>query len=189
MQLNNKYFILRHGEALSNLRKVTSSWPETFENHLTEKGVEMIKEAAEKLKKENIDLIISSDLLRTKETAEIVGNALDITPQFDERLREINFGTMNGGPISELDIKFRNEAERITDKMEKGESYQDVWKRVSDFLNEMELKYKNEDILVISHECPLWILESIIKSMSLEENLKRIKRDERIHKGQVKELN
>ncbi len=195
MKLNNKYYILRHGEALSNVRQVTSSWPETFENRLTEKGRFMIYQSAEKLLEmtakegKSIDFIFASDLERTKETAEIMGKTIGVKPKFDKRLREISFGAMNGGPIEKLDIKFRNEAERITDKMENGESYQEVWKRVSDFLNDMELKHKGKNILVVSHECPLWILESIVKSMSLEENLKRIKREERIHKGQIKELN
>jgi len=171
------------------VRSVISSWPETFENHLTERGVGMIQESAKILKDKQIDFIFSSDLLRTQETSKIVSDAIGVPVQFDERLREVSFGIMNGGPIAQLDIAFRNESERITDKMENGESYQEVWKRISDFLNDTELQYKGKNILVVSHECPLWILESIVKSMSLEENLKRIKREERIHKGQVKELN
>ena len=48
MKLNNKYYILRHGEALSNVREIASSWPETFDNPLTGLGREMVKVAAEK---------------------------------------------------------------------------------------------------------------------------------------------
>src|SRR5258706_3755800 len=109
MKLQNKYYLLRHGEALSNVKNVVSSWPETFENPLTERGVEMIKESAEKLKDKNIDLIFASDLLRTKQTAEIVGKTLKLEPEFDKRLREISFGIMNGGPIEDLDAKIKKE--------------------------------------------------------------------------------
>src|SRR3989344_4024628 len=102
-KLNNQYYMLRHGEAISNAKDIISSWSETFENPLTERGVEMIKEAANILKLKNIDLIFASDVLRTKQTAEIVGQALGLPVQFDERLREIGFGSMNGKPTEELE--------------------------------------------------------------------------------------
>ena len=130
MKLNNKYYILRHGEAMSNIKRVISSWPETFENPLTKIGVETIKESAEKLKDKNIDLIFASDLLRTKQTANIIGKALKIEPEFDKRLREINFGVMNGGPITDLDTRFKKEGERINKTMSEGETYEDVLKRM-----------------------------------------------------------
>ena len=50
MKLNNKYYILRHGEALSNVKQVCSSWPEKFKNPLTKHGQEMVMAAAEMLK-------------------------------------------------------------------------------------------------------------------------------------------
>ena len=189
MEFNNKYYLLRHGEAMSNIKQVVSSWPETFENPLTEKGVKMIEESAKKLMDKNIDFIFASDLLRTQQTASIVGRALKIEPEFDKRLREISFGNMNGGPITDLDVKFKEESERIKNKMPNGESYEDVSKRIYDFLIDIDKKYKNKNILIVSHESTLWILESKVKGMSLEENLKTIPRDERIHKGQIKELN
>ena len=195
MKLNNKYYILRHGEALSNVRQVVSSWPEKFENPLTEKGIEMIKDSAEFLQKllvvqgKTLDLIFASDLLRTKQTAEIIGEALKIKPKFDKRLREVGYGIMNGGSITDLDTVFKKEEERIKNKMPKGESYEDVLKRVYSFLKGTDKKYKNKNILIISHECPLWILESKVNGMSLLQYLKEVPRDDRIHKGQIKELN
>lgn len=195
VKLNNKYYILRHGEALSNVRQVVSSWPEKFENPLTEKGIEMIKDSAEFLQKllvvqgKTLDLIFASDLLRTKQTAEIIGEALKIKPKFDKRLREVGYGIMNGGSITDLDTVFKKEEERIKNKMPKGESYEDVLKRVYSFLKGTDKKYKNKNILIISHECPLWILESKVNGMSLLQYLKEVPRDDRIHKGQIKELN
>lgn len=189
MKLKNKCYLLRHGEALSNVNQVISSWPEKFENPLTERGIGMIKEAAEKLLGKQIDLIFSSDLLRTKQTSEIVGETLKIEPEFDKRLREISFGIMNAGPISDLDVKFKKEEERINKSMPEGESYEDVLKRVRDFLEDIDKKNKGKNILVVSHECPLWVLEGFIKGWTLPETLVQIPREERIHKGQIKELN
>ena len=63
MKLNNKYYIMRHGQAISNAKAVCSCWPEKFHNPLTILGEEEVREAAEKLKKkldlegQTIDLI------------------------------------------------------------------------------------------------------------------------------------
>ena len=189
MKLNNKYYILRHGEAISNVKQIVSSWPEKFENPLTERGREMIQESAKKLLDKHIDFIFASDLLRTRQTAEIVGQALHVQPKFDIRLREIDFGDMSGGPIKDLDLVFKQESERIEKAMPNGESYNDVSKRVCDFLMDVDQKYQGKNILIVSHECPLWILETKVQGMSLEEHLRTIPRDARIHKGQIKELN
>ncbi|OGZ72460.1 MAG: hypothetical protein A2908_02740 [Candidatus Staskawiczbacteria bacterium RIFCSPLOWO2_01_FULL_38_12b] len=189
MKLHNKYYILRHGEALSNVRQVISSWPETFKNPLTKHGKETIKESVEILKDKGINVIFASDLLRTKQTAQIVGKALKLEPKFDKRLRELGFGTLNGRQIASLDTTFKNEQERIKTSMPKGESYQDVQKRVFDFLKDTDKKYKNSHILIVSHEGPLWMLEAKVQGISLQKHLQTIPRDHRIHKGQIKELN
>lgn len=189
MKLNNKYYILRHGEAISNVKRIVSSWPEKFKNPLTEKGREMIKESAEKLKNKNIDFIFASDLLRTKQTADIVGRALKIKPKIDKRLKEIDFGNINGSPITDLDNAFKKESERIDKIIPGGESYNNVLNRVYDFLIDIDKKYKGKNILLVSHECPLWILEAKVNEMSIEEALRTIPRDQRIHKGEIRELN
>ena len=88
IKLKNKYYIMRHGQAISNVRDVCSCWPEKFYNPLTKLGIKMVKESAEKLKNKNINYIFCSPLLRTRNTAEIVGKSLKIKPKIDRRLRE-----------------------------------------------------------------------------------------------------
>jgi len=189
MKLNNKYYILRHGEAMSNVREIVSCWPEKFENHLTEKGIEKIKESAKELKSKNISLIFSSDLLRTRETAEIVGKELGIKPEYDQRLREINFGIFNFGPIDKMWNSFKGEEERIEKGPDKGESYKDILKRLCDFLEETDKKYNGKNILLISHEGPLFLLQGKAMGLSLEETIKEFPPENRIHKGEIRELN
>ncbi len=188
MKLNNTYYLLRHGEALSNVRQVISSWPETFENPLTLHGKETIKESAKKLQNDKIDIIFSSDILRTKQTAQIVAEQLKLVPKFDKRLREIDFGVLNGQPIADLDIYFKNERERISESVSGGETYEQVLARVSEFLKDTEKEYSGKQILIVSHETPLWILEADIIGMPLQEAMERAPHGERIRNGQVKEL-
>jgi len=189
MKLKNKYYILRHGEALSNVMKVSSSWPEKFKNPLTKHGKEVIMAVAEILKDKRIDDIFTSDLLRTKQTAEIVGKELNIRAKFDKRLREIDFGNMNGRPAKDLDVAFKKESLRISRAMPRGENYQEVVKRGFAFLKDMEKRFTGKNILIVSHESLLWMLEAKVHGISLSKALKLIPREQRIHKGQMKELN
>lgn len=134
MKPNNRYFLLRHGEAFSNANNIVSSWPEKIKNPLTKNGREQVKKAAQELKTKNIDLIFASDILRAKQTSEIAGKELGLKVKFDKRLREISFGVMSGGSSEKFTAFFRDRMERVRKKTSKGESYADVSKRVSGFL-------------------------------------------------------
>ncbi len=189
MKLNNKYFILRHGEALSNVKEIVSSWPEKFKNQLTKNGVLQIKSAADELREKNIDLIFASPLLRTKQTAEIISKQLKIRVRFDKRLKEIAFGIFSGGPAKSFVNFFENRLERIKKGAPKGESYTDVSKRMILFFKETNNKYKGKNILIISHQAPLFLLEGYIMGLSTTEIIKKFPKERMLRKGQIKELN
>src|SRR5262245_19422972 len=58
----NRFFIARHGQAMSNKEGYLSSWPEPHDGvHLTEEGEAQVRATAEKLKAEGLDLIVASD--------------------------------------------------------------------------------------------------------------------------------
>lgn len=195
MRLNNKYYIMRHGQAISNVRALCSCWPEKFKNPLTEFGAEEVRESAEKLEKaldfegQSIDLIFSSDLLRAKQTAEIVGKLFEVKPKFDKRLREINFGIFNSGSLERMWKYFKTEEERIKQRPPKGETYVEILERMMDFLKDTDKEYKERNILIISHEGPLFLLQGKVKGFSLKETIKEFPLDKRIHKGEIRELN
>jgi len=192
MKLHNKYYILRHGEALSNIKRVISSWPEKFKNPLTPRGREMIEHAAKKLKNKSIDIIFTSPILRAKETAQIVGKALNCKPKQDKRLREISFGIFNGQPIGNFQGYFSSSNDRIRGKAPRGESYADVLARVMIFFKEINKKYKGKNILIVSHQAPLLLLLGKIKGHSIKESiipLHTVFHEKRITKGELVELN
>ncbi len=187
MKLRNTYYILRHGEAMSNVKQVVSSWPEKFKNPLTNTGKKQIQDVAQKLKAKHIDLIFSSDLLRTKQTAQIVGKALKLKPIFDKRLREVGFGRVNGMSTEEL-LYLSFEKDRLKNSFRRSETYEHVLRRVWDFFKKIDKKYNGKTILLVSHQAPLWILENHVKGFSLKEGLRRVPREQRINKGEIREL-
>ncbi len=156
----NKYFVMRHGEAENNVLEILSS---RYDNphHLTDRGQEQVKDSAKKIKELGIDLIISSDFIRTRETAELVAKELgfDINQIiYDARLREVNHGDLNGQPIKFYDEYYRNGKKDFAESPPNGESYADVKKRMGGMLYDLEYKYENKKVLVITHESPVWLL-------------------------------
>ncbi|OHB05063.1 MAG: hypothetical protein A3B16_00515 [Candidatus Zambryskibacteria bacterium RIFCSPLOWO2_01_FULL_45_43] len=131
----NRYFVMRHGEALNNAKNILDLTGDP-ENHLTEKGKDEAKLATEKLRSQKIDLVVSSPFLRTKETARIVQKELKLPDSaviFDERLHEI--GPEEGG--------------------------KEVRRRMGESLFELEKRYANKNILLISHGFPIWSLSQV----------------------------
>lgn len=187
MKLNNKYYLMRHGQAISNVKNVSSCWPEKFHNPLTKLGRKMVKESAEKLKDKNIDLIFASPLLRTKMTSQIVGEILEVKPKFNLMLREQNSGIFNGESSRELMNFFGEKTyKRFRMKPKNGETYVDIEKRMVKFLKKIDKKYKNKNILIISHELPLILLDCRVKGIP---NKEFYNRREKISTAQIKELN
>ncbi len=170
----NNYFVLRHGEAISNVKNIISCWPEKFENHLTLKGRRQVKETAKKIKKEKIDIIISSDSLRAKQTAEIVSREIGVPiTAYDKRLREYNIGVFNGATIEEFRKYFPPGKERFRKGPPKGENYKDIQKRLNELLKDLEKKYSGKTILLVSHKIVLLLLKSIFEGWTMKEFIEK----------------
>lgn len=175
--MRNTYFLLRHGENIHQIKNngVVYPWPEPSPILLTQRGREEAKKAAKALKKIGIDVIYSSDIPRAKETAEIVAKELSLKVHLDKRLRDVNAGIFHGRKAEEF-LKFISLKERLTKRPPGGENWNDVAKRMLNFLKEIDEKYKNKKILIVGHKGPLWILEAKVRRLSEEEILEMKKR-------------
>ena len=156
----NHYFAMRHAEAIHNAENKVSSKLETSRNHsLTEKGKKEAEKAAEKLK--NIDIIFASDFLRTKQTAEIVAKTLGYAQDkiiFDERIREVNTGVFDNKTHEEYHNYFSSLEEKFYKIPPEGENLTELKNRMAEFLYDIENKYSEKNILIISHEYSIWLM-------------------------------
>lgn len=158
---SNTFHALRHGEARNNVENTLDAtnahaWP------LTERGQQEARSAAQQLKSAGITKIFSSPFERTRQTAQIVADELGIDPAsivFDERLRELNFGTLDGGSYADfLELKKTLDC---TDLIGQGESYTDARIRFGEFLYETEKSNTGENILIVSHGIGLESLTAV----------------------------
>jgi len=186
--MNNTYLLLRHGQTpyQAERKGIIYPWPEPSPILLTKKGEGEVKKSAQKLKKEKIDMIYSSDISRTRQTAGIVSKELGLEIIFDVRLRDIDHGIYKGGPQEEYLRFFSNSKERLSKRPPQGENWDDVRRRMTNILEEIDKKYKNKRILIVSHKGPLWILETAGKKLGGDSFLEM--KQKGLPTGQFREL-
>jgi isoleucyl-tRNA synthetase len=169
----NTYYAMRHGMAEKNVLGIYNTHPENAGMyHLVEQGQKDVRAHAESLKPLQFDRIIVSPFLRTIETAQIVADVLGFPKEkieIDERLTEVNVGVYEGKKYAEYHAMFKDLQERFTKAAEGAENFNEVRVRIGQFLYELEEKYQNEKILIISHGDPLWLLKLIAKGCVAEE--------------------
>ncbi len=187
----NKYFVMRHGGAESNLTSKICSKIED-EDHLTEEGKKQVLNAIPILKDKKIDFIIASDFFRTKETAEIVKKELDLSNDslvFDKRLWELCAGVFDGKTWTDYWEVREKGGHGYFHKPEGGESHKDLKLRVTDFIYDIEKKYKDKNILIVTHEGPARVLFAGAKGLNDTETIYHLENDIRMFKNaEIKEL-
>lgn len=151
----NTYLALRHGESTYFAEDIFTIDPEG-KYGLTEKGVADIRARAADIPRNKKIRIISSPVLRTKESAELLAEELGVARaeiMFDTRLGEINFGICEGKSRSCFKEVMAKAGEAwYTARAEGGESNDDVRMRASDLLFELETTYQRETIVLVTHE-------------------------------------
>lgn len=177
----NTYTAMRHGEATHLIENVMSSGLEfSSRHHLTDKGREDVKVSTEKMIQENNipDVIYSSPIARTQETAEIVKQimkeklGLDIEIKTDLRLIEQQYGDFDGQSDEIYNTYTANKTERFIKAFPNGESLLDVKNRVADFLYDIDKKNENKNILIVTHEGCVYNSQHVANGDNLEDILK-----------------
>jgi broad specificity phosphatase PhoE len=139
-----------HTTTTDNERGIATGW---LPGALSEAGRREAQELGERRRNDNIAAVFASDLRRAVETAEIAFRETKIPIYFDARLRECNYGAMNGMPVAQFAGKrLRHIATRFPD----GESYREVVERTGSFLRDINGRYENSRIVVIGHSANRW---------------------------------
>jgi isoleucyl-tRNA synthetase len=184
----NAYFLMRHGEADTNVTNTLSSKKDA-PMHLTKKGEEDVRDSAKNLGKK-IDLIIASPFVRTRESAEIAAEALGLSKSdivFDDRLGEYDLGKRDGISLEEWHLEYPAEVDRFEHGPEGGENDAQVRRRMGQVLWELEEKHAGKNILIVSHGTPLWLLKGAVKGLTKAEIVATYK-TEYPSKGKITEL-
>ncbi len=133
---------------------------------LSEHGRRLARELGERRRADDVTAIFVSDLGRAVETATIAFAGSDIPIHRDARLRECNYGVLNGMPAVRLAAeRFRH----IDEPYPGGQSYRQVVAQMRDFLRDLASGWDGSKMLVISHSANKWALDCLFNGRALEE--------------------
>lgn len=152
-----KLFLIRHGETQNNLEL---RYQGNSNQGLTEKGILQAKSIAKCLQKEKLETIYSSALRRAFQTAEIIGEHHNLTPNIHEGLNEIDFGAWEGLTYNEIESRFPGVFEKWvsgTDGIEipEGEARIDFHQRISSAVSSITKNHPDGQIAIVTHGGPI----------------------------------
>jgi probable phosphoglycerate mutase len=132
-------FLVRHGETVDNARQIMQG---QTQGELNERGKEQAQQVARRLADETLDAVVSSDLQRAVQTAEIIAAPHGLTVMTTPLLRERDWGSFTGRYIPDL------RGETWPDDIE---SEEDLLMRARTFLLYITATYPGKRVVAVGH--------------------------------------
>ena len=150
-----------HATSEDNETGIATGW---LPGRLSAAGREQAEELGARRCDDGIAVVFVSDLGRAVETAKLAFAGSSLPVVRDSRLRECNYGELNGtaAPVHDraahLDVPYLG-----------GESWSQAVERVAGFLHELALERDGERVLVIGHSATWLALEVAADGQRLED--------------------
>lgn len=152
--------LVRHGQSSWNVRQLVQGQADDAE--LTELGRAQAGSAAELLSGNRLERLLTSDLRRARQTADIIGKVLSLTPLSTTLLREQALGEVEGLATGLAAAAWERAAAAALDeygiplpvvdvRLPGGESLRDVLARGQAFLALPWITDAQSDVVVVSH--------------------------------------
>ncbi len=152
-----------HSVTTDNEAGLATGW---LPGRLSERGRTLAAELGERRRLDNIAAVFVSDLRRAVETAEMAFGRSGIPIISDVRLRECNYGELNGAPVARLAAV---RALHIDVPFPGGQSYYQVVAQMRDLLRDLVACWAGKRVLLIAHSANRWALEHPLLGRSLAE--------------------
>jgi len=151
-----------HSLTTDNEAGIATGW---IPGLLSERGRAAAQALGERRRDDGIEVVFTSDLRRAVETAEVAFAGSGLPVRRDPRLRECNYGELNGRPVAEIDAQ---RLRRVETPFPGGESYHDVVERTRSFLADLA-RDEPSRVLVIAHSANRWAIEHLLEGRAVEE--------------------
>ena len=149
----SRLLLVRHGQSTWNAgRRIQGQ----LDPPLSERGIAQARELAERLAGRRLEGFYCSDLVRARQTAELIASAVGMEPVPEPGLREIALGEWEGRTREELidgwpDLWERWVRQPDWDLVPGGEGAMPFAERVSATLRRMRERHPEGDVLCVSH--------------------------------------
>jgi alpha-ribazole phosphatase/probable phosphoglycerate mutase len=148
-----------HATSEHNEAGVATGW---LPGRLSAAGRAQAQALGERRRRDGIEAVFSSDLARAVETAEIAFAGSGIPLFLDWRLRECDYGELNGAPRALLD---EQRLARVDEPWPGGESWTQAVQRVARALDDLPIGR----VVVIGHVATRWALEQRVLGRTVSE--------------------
>ena len=162
-------YVVRHGETIWNVEKKVQGITDI---PLTDKGRSEARELQELISTLNIDVVISSPLERARETAKILVNSC-LPINTDDRIKERDWG-MNEGDLIDTVDSWDCWDVILNTKVQNIECIQDFMYRVSEFIEDIKIRYKDKNVLIVTHSAVSRVIHYLLGTIPEDANLSRI---------------
>jgi broad specificity phosphatase PhoE len=152
-----------HALTEDNERGVATGW---LPGRLSARGRDNAAAMGRRRCRDGIAAVFSSDLRRSIDTAEIAFGRTDIPVFFDWRLRECDFGTLNGSSSAQLRAV---RGQYIDQPFPGGESHRQAMRRTAGLFADLPSRWDRQRVMVIGHLATYRALEHIVNGVSLED--------------------
>lgn len=168
--MNTRLIFVRHAEAEGNIKREFHGWTD---GDITEKGHLQAKRAAERLKDMKIDVLYSSSMKRTLQTAAYISDVKDLPIIKTDKLKEINGGDWEGRRWDELPEIWPEahdtwENKPHLHKMPNGESMEEFQNRLINEVLYIARKHPGKNICIVTHGTAIRALMCCFRHCSLE---------------------
>jgi broad specificity phosphatase PhoE len=181
-------WLVRHGQTDWNL---TGRWQGQASDApgLNETGRAQALAIREQMNGNNFSAVYSSDLLRARQTAELIAEPQGLTVTLEPRLQEINLGAWEGMLSEEIEAKYPQElAERARNPFEtaapNGESPRDVVERVQTAIDKIADNHRDESVLIVAHGVSLAVIICYSEGFPMEDVYQHIPDNARPYRTQ-----
>jgi broad specificity phosphatase PhoE len=153
MPNTTRLYLIRHGQSNGNAEGRFGGHGST---PLSALGREQAERTAKVLAKEGIDVIYSSDLLRSVQTAEVLAKLVDLPVHQTTAFRERHVGVLEGLTFNESKERFPNDYYALINRsvhhvITEGESYRHLLRRATTELKNILRNHQRERIAIFSH--------------------------------------
>jgi broad specificity phosphatase PhoE len=152
-----------HAMTVDNEMGRATGW---LPGELSAQGRTLARDMGGRRRDDGIAAVFSSDLDRAIETVSIAFDGSGIPVLHDWRLRECDYGQLNGMPAEEM---HRGRLGHLDRPYPGGESWRQAVTRVGGFLGDLPSRWDGQRILVIGHVATRWGLDHFIGGAALED--------------------
>lgn len=147
--------LILHCQSEHHIHNMTGGWTDSPLTKLGRKQAEQIGKKLKELINKNEYILYSSDLIRAAQTAEIIGEYVNLEVTIDKGLREINTGVAKGKTKdwARVNRKPRTSIGFDLDYQEfqDGETWREFYGRVCDCMDRIYESEKDKNLLIVTH--------------------------------------